>query len=272
MQSTTGALSTRKAVQVALTDRKEQLLVASTEALKTCFFQFAAQQGSLERSQHSSSCTPAHQAGLIFSRISRGRSSMTLSATNLLQVANLLQATNHVQETNELLSGNQQTQPTPSFSPTGFPFSLPSHDVVMVTITSAGADHIYYTADGSAPTPSSTEYSGPVTVDVSLRLKAIATRSGFNNSAVGVSVYELIVQEAAFGPPAGTYTGTQTVTITVDSEFDHIWYTTDGSFPVPFVSPEYTDPISVATSETIQTLATKTNWSSGFGQAAYTIN
>ena len=101
---------------------------------------------------------------------------MTLSATNLLQVANLLQATNHVQETNELLSGNQQTQPTPSFSPTGFPFSLPSRDVVMVTITSAGADHIYYTADGSAPTPSSTEYSGPVTVDVSLTLKAIATR------------------------------------------------------------------------------------------------
>ncbi len=198
---------------------------------------------------------------------------MTLSATNLLQMPNLLQETNLLHKTNELLAGTAPTQPTPTFSPDGSIFPYASHDVVMVTITSAGADHIYYTLDGSTPTPSSTEYTSPVTVDVSLTVKAIATRSGYNNSAVGSSRYTLIVQEPAFAPPAGTYTGTQTVTMTVDSEFDHIWYTTDGSFPIPFVSPEYTTPISVATSETVIAQATKTGWENSNPHfAVYIIN
>lgn len=50
---------------------------------------------------------------------------------------------------------------------------------------------IYYTTDGSTPTTSSNKYTGPITVDTSATLKAIAAKSGMNNSEVGVFVYTI---------------------------------------------------------------------------------
>ncbi|MFC3799779.1 cadherin-like beta sandwich domain-containing protein [Cohnella sp. GCM10012308] len=80
---------------------------------------------------------------------------------------------------------------TPTFNP-------PSGAVAFgtpVTISSEGAEHIYYTTDGSNPATSVTgatkEYSasGKPTIDAAGTIKAIATRSGTPNSPVGSASY-----------------------------------------------------------------------------------
>ena len=75
---------------------------------------------------------------------------------------------------------------TPTFVPGGGTYT--SAQTVTISSTTAGAT-IYYTTNGSTPTTSSTLYSGPVTVGASLTLKAIATKSGFFDSAVGSAAY-----------------------------------------------------------------------------------
>lgn len=126
-------------------------------------------------------------------------------------VTNGLLATNRLQVTNELLSGaTPPVQATPTFSPVAGSYVGTQN----VSITSSGADHIYYTTDGSTPTVLSTLYSGPVPVAVSETLKAIAVKSGNTNSLVGSAAYVITApaapslkahaKGAAFGASATT--------------------------------------------------------------------
>ena len=50
---------------------------------------------------------------------------------------------------------------------------------------------IYYTTDGTYPTKSSFLYSGPISVNSSGKLKAIATASGLEPSTVGIAAYTI---------------------------------------------------------------------------------
>lgn len=76
-------------------------------------------------------------------------------------------------------------QVTPTFSPVAGSYG----STQSVTIISAGADTIYYTTDGSTPTVLSSVYSSPVSVAVSLTLKALAVKSGLTNSNIGSAAY-----------------------------------------------------------------------------------
>ena len=59
------------------------------------------------------------------------------------------------------------------------------NNAITITTTTPGAT-IYYTTDGSNPTTSSTEYTGPLTENVSnVTIKAIAVKAGMVTSAVG---------------------------------------------------------------------------------------
>ena len=61
-----------------------------------------------------------------------------------------------------------------------------------VTITCATEDaKIYYTTNGSEPTASSTEYAGAISVTPPMTLKAIAVKSGMNDSAVASVSYTI---------------------------------------------------------------------------------
>jgi hypothetical protein len=143
-----------------------------------------------------------------------------------------------------------------------------------VTISDATPDAaIYYTTDASIPTTSSAKYIGPITVSSTETIHAIATATGYANSALASAMYTLGVTAAmpTFSPAAGTYTTAQTVTINDATPGALIYYTTDGTTPTTS-SAKYTSAIAVSSTETIRAIVAATNYlNSGVASATYTI-
>jgi Chitobiase/beta-hexosaminidase C-terminal domain/FG-GAP-like repeat len=84
--------------------------------------------------------------------------------------------------------------PTPAATPTFTPPSgstFSSTDNVTITDTTPGAT-IYYTTNGTMPTTSSSVYSGPIVVSATTTINAIATASGYTQSALSTASYTLI--------------------------------------------------------------------------------
>jgi Chitobiase/beta-hexosaminidase C-terminal domain len=76
----------------------------------------------------------------------------------------------------------------------------------------------------------------------------------------------------AISPAAGSFTSTQTVTITDTTPGAAIFYTTNGATPTGSSTP-YSGPITVATSETIQAIALASGYpDSSIASAAYIVN
>ncbi|MGA2351413.1 MAG: MBG domain-containing protein, partial [Terracidiphilus sp.] len=78
------------------------------------------------------------------------------------------------------------TAATPTFSPAGGAYS--SAQTVTISDATSGAT-IYYTTDGTTPTTSSSVYSSPITVSPTETVKALAVKSGYSNSPVGIATY-----------------------------------------------------------------------------------
>jgi hypothetical protein len=79
------------------------------------------------------------------------------------------------------------------------------------------------------------------------------------------------VAAPTFSPPGGTYSTTQTVTISSATAGATIRYTVDGSTPTAS-SPQYTAPISVPASRTVNAIALKSgSTTSAVSSASYTI-
>ena len=79
---------------------------------------------------------------------------------------------------------------TPTFSPTSGT-SFPSTLSVSIADATPSAS-IYYTTDGSTPTTASQLYSGPFTISATTTVNAIATASGYTQSAQGSASYTLL--------------------------------------------------------------------------------
>ncbi len=161
---------------------------------------------------------------------------------------------------------------TPTFSVAGGTFT--SAQTVTITDATAGSA-IYYTVDGSMPTTASMRYTAPVSVAATETLNAIATASGYSQSAVASVTYTINQPPAAtpvFSPVAGTYTTFQTVSLSDTTTGAVIYYTLDGSTPT-VSSAKYTAPINVTATETINAIATATGYNtSAVASAKYTIN
>ena len=135
-------------------------------------------------------------------------------------------------------------------------------NAISITCATEGAT-IYYTTDGSTPTTSSTEYTGPLTENVSgVTIKAIAVKENMLNSAVGSG--SVTLQCAA---PVIVRNNNTSITITCDypSSGVTIYYTTDGSTTPTTSTPTYISSggsvsVDLSSSVTVKAIAAATNY------------
>ena len=147
------------------------------------------------------------------------------------------------------------TVSTPTFTPPAGTYA--STQLVAIATMTAGAS-IRYTTDGS--TPSSTNgiiYSVPVAINSSMTLEAIAYGSNLVDSAVNSGNYTItgIAATPSFNPPAGTYSGVQSVTISSATGDAAIRYTTDGSDPSSVNGTLYSSPVLISATATLKAIA-----------------
>ena len=95
-----------------------------------------------------------------------------------------------------------ETCAIPTFNPAAGAYN--SAQNVTINTTTSGAT-IHYTTDGSAPTTNSSVYSSAISVNETTTIKAMAVKSGMNNSAVVEATYTIINIEHA-GTETDPYT------------------------------------------------------------------
>lgn len=123
-------------------------------------------------------------------------------------------------------------------------------NAVSITCATEGAT-IYYTTNGSDPTTSSSEYSGPLTENVSgVTIKAIAVKDGMINSAIGTGSVTLQCAKPVF-----TKNG-ESVTISCNFPASgvSIYYTKNGGEPSSS-STLYSGAIPVTIGDVIKAIA-----------------
>jgi hypothetical protein len=144
----------------------------------------------------------------------------------------------------------------PVISPDGGNFA--SSQTVELSSATASAS-IYYTLDGSTPTPASTLYTAPITISSDTTVKAVASAPGYVQSGVSTATFSFNSQTppVTASPAGGSYLTAQTVSLSVADVNARIYYTTDGSTPSSN-SRLYTGPIQVGVSETLSAIAIDT--------------
>ncbi len=159
----------------------------------------------------------------------------------------------------------------PVVSPPAGVYTVPQ----AVSFASNTADvSIYYTTDGTNPTTASNLFVAPISFSNSLTLKAIAVKSGYNNSSVSTFEYTigLALPDPTFSPASGAFGPPQSVAINSSYSPDFIYYTTDGTDPTTS-SSIYTVPVYVSSSKTIKAFAVKAGWAdSQVTSSSYVIN
>ena len=166
--------------------------------------------------------------------------------------------------------------PTPTFSLTAGNYI--GAQTVTINDSNSGAA-CYYTltpgTTGTTPTTSSTRYSSAISVSVTSVLESLCTFSGDSNSAVASAAYTIIVPTPTFSLAAGSYIGTQTVTINDSNSGAACYYTltpgTTGTTPTTS-STRYSSAISVSVTSVLESLCSFSGDSnSAVASAAYTI-
>ena len=148
-----------------------------------------------------------------------------------------------------------QTVATPNISISG--------TTATISCSTSGAT-IYYTTNGDTPATSSTQYSSPITLSGACTIKAIAIKSGMNNSSVASAAYN---PSATVQPPT-IYIRSLAIIMTAESGAS-IYYTTDGSTPTAN-STQYTNAFTLPNNATIKAIAIKNGSSSSAASASFT--
>lgn len=182
------------------------------------------------------------------------------------------------------------TPAAPTLSPGPGTYTSPQN--VNLHDTSAGAE-IYYTTDGSAPSPSSNIYQNPLSVSTTETISAVGVANGFGvydgsiseaygmaygdqeltgPTAVGTYTINLpVTATPTFSVPGGTYASVQSIAISDTTPGAAIYYTTNGTIPSTS-STVYSGAIVVSSTETLQALATASGYAtSALASATYTI-
>lgn len=160
--------------------------------------------------------------------------------------------------------------PAPTFNPS--PGTYAGVTTLPVTISDAIGAPIYYTTDGTTPTNASTLYTAPVSLSLgTTTLSAIAINA--NGSSTVIARQYVLTGASPQAPvlslPSGTYSGTQSVTISSVGS-SSIYYTTDGSTPTTS-STNYAVPVSISASTTLKVIALNGAGFSPVTSSFYTI-
>ena len=108
----------------------------------------------------------------------------------------------------------------PKFSPAAGTYTMPQS----VTLTSTPGTTIYYTTDGTPPTTSSSVYSGPITANSSMTLRAIAVATGYKNSSVAMAAYTIsALLPALKATPAATSDASAGATVTISNTVEQAY-------------------------------------------------
>lgn len=134
-------------------------------------------------------------------------------------------------------------------------------DGAEITMENEDADAIYYTLDGSDPSPEKgigELYTEPIVLHSNKTVKAIAIKEGYSHSSVAKTNFDGI---KALPPvfqldSSVTYPSTQYVEIKSPTEDATILYTTNGGDPSK-VGKKYDGPIEVGKSMTIRAVSSK---------------
>ena len=105
-------------------------------------------------------------------------------------------------------------------------------------------------------------------------IKAIAYESGYTDSAVPTATFAIqpAVATPAFSPTPGSYTTTQSVTISTSTSGATIRYTTDGSTPSETAGTVYSGAITVSATTTINAIAYESGYTdSAVASGTFTI-
>jgi hypothetical protein len=161
------------------------------------------------------------------------------------------------------------TPATPTFSVPGGTYQ--AYKSVTITDATPGAS-IYYTVTGVTPTIYSTQYTGSISVNRNMTLKAIAVVPGGPVSAVAAAVYSFVpAVTPVFSTPGGSYQAYKSITISDATAGAAIYYTTTGVTPTVY-STKYTGPISVNRNMTLEAIAAVPGGPAGpVASASYTF-
>lgn len=161
----------------------------------------------------------------------------------------------------------------PVFTP-GNGTTFPSTLEVSITTTTSGAT-IHYTTNGADPTAASSAYSGPIIITESCTVKAIAVKSGMNNSPMASAEYQKqatqTVAAPEFNPVSGqTFTTTLSVSASTATAGADVYYTLDPSAAkADFI--KLSGSISLTESATVRAFGRKTGMNdSSIVSATYT--
>ena len=163
----------------------------------------------------------------------------------------------------------KETVATPAITPNGGELKY-GNNTVSIACDTDGAT-IYYTIDGTEPTTSSTKYTGAFTLSSNATVKAIAVKTGWNNSSVASASFTYTVETVAnpvIAPNGGEIEAGTTISISCATSGATIYYSTNGAEPTTV----YSAPFALNEAATVKAVAKKTGWNnSATAQASFTI-
>lgn len=151
--------------------------------------------------------------------------------------------------------------PNPVFTPASGSFATPQ----LVTITVSSGDAIYYTLDGSIPTPGNPNavlYTEPISVGLGYtRIRAAAHRADWISSDFVEAIYNVNGQlvKPVFTLAGGLFYDEQLVSIIANPSNASVFYTIDGTEPDES-STQYTVPIAINEITTLKAKAYMPTW------------
>jgi hypothetical protein len=138
-----------------------------------------------------------------------------------------------------------------------------SQDQSVTAQCSTSGAAIYYTTDGSAPSPThGTLYASPLAVAVSTTLKAAAFKTDWDPSPVTSATYTLKCANPVPDVAAGTFNAAQTVSLSSASPGTSIHYSSDGTTtPSATTGSAYSTALAISQNTRLQAVASKAGWS-----------